>query len=145
VADGATFVDTNILVYAHDASELRKQPIARARLEELWATRNGLLSTQVLQEFYAIATSFQRLAMSPPDAREIVELYSSWSVVSLEPALLITASRLDERHSLSWWDALIVEAARVAGAHRLLTGDLQDGQVIEGVLIEDPFRDRASP
>jgi predicted nucleic acid-binding protein len=139
VADGATFVDTSILVFAHDASEPYKQPIARARLEELWVTRSGVLSSQVLQEFYAVATRIQKLSMSPAEAREIIELYSSWSMVSLEPALLITASRLHERHAISWWDALIVEAARVAGAHRLLTEDLQDGQVIEGVRIEDPF------
>ena len=80
--------------------------------------------------------------MGPAEAREVMELYGSWSTVSIEPALLITASRLHERHRISWWDALIVEAARVAGAHRILTEDLQHGQVIEGVLIEDPFRSR---
>ena len=83
MTEGGTFVDTNILVYAHDASEPHKHAVARARLEDLWASRSGLLSTQVLQEFYAIATSFQKLAMGPAEAREVMELYGSWSTVSM--------------------------------------------------------------
>lgn len=145
MAERTTFVDTNVLVYAHDASETVKQPIARALLDELWADGSGVLSTQVLQELYAVATSLQKLAMTPAEAREIIELYSAWPVVTLEPALLITASRLHERRPISWWDALIIEAARVGGAHRLATGDLPDGEVIEGVRIENPFRPTGAP
>jgi len=138
-ADPRTFVDTNILVYAHDASETFKQPVARAALEQIWASGTGVISTQVLQEFYAVATGIQKLAMSPSEAREIVALYSAWPVVVLDPTLILSASRLHEEHSLSWWDALIIEAARTAGATRLLSEDLSDGQEIEGVRIEDPF------
>lgn len=139
-AEPITFVDTNVLVYAHDGSEPVKQPLARAVLERLWASGTGVLSTQVLQEFYAVATSLQKLSMSPPEAREIIELYSTWTVIVLEPALILTASRLNERRSVAWWDALIMEAARVAGAQRILSEDLQDGQELEGVRIENPFR-----
>ena len=139
-AEPRTFIDTNVLVYAHDASEPARQPLARAVLEQLWTSRTGVLSTQVLQEFYAVATSLQKLSMSPSEAREIIELYSAWPVIVLEPTLILTASRLHEQRSVAWWDALIIEAARVAGAERILSEDLQDGQEFEGVRIENPFR-----
>jgi len=133
------FVDTNVLVYAHDASDAAKQPVARGVLEALWTSGEGVLSTQVLQEFYAVATRKLDPPMTPAEAREVVSLYSTWPVVLLEPSLILTASRLQEHHQLSFWDALIVEAARAIGAGRLITEDLSDGQVIEGVRIENPF------
>ena len=135
----ATFVDTNVLLYAHDASEAAKQPIARALLEGLWAGRSGVLSTQVLQEFYVIATHKLASPLGRAEAREIVDLYRMWPVVLIEPALILNASRLEEDHQLSFWDALILEAARVGGADRLVTEDLQPGRVIAGVRVENPF------
>ncbi len=135
-----TFVDTNVLVYAYDASETVKQPVARLLLEDLWTTRTGSLSTQVLQEFYNTVTHKVARRLAPAEAREIVALYSAWPVVVIRPSLILSASRLEEDHELSFWDALIVEAARIAGASRLLTEDLNHGQSIEGVRIEDPFR-----
>jgi predicted nucleic acid-binding protein len=138
-AEDRTFVDTNILVYAHDSSETAKQPIARSRLDALWAEHAGTLSTQVLQEFYCVATR----KMSPPlaraEAREIVGAYAAWPVVLLDPAVILAATDLEEKHGLSFWEALVVQAATVGGAGRLLTEDLQDGMVIEGVRIENPF------
>lgn len=134
-----TFVDTNVLIYAHDASEAVKQPVARAALDRLWGARSGTLSTQVLQEFYNVATRKLALPMTRAEAREIVDLYSAWPVVVLDPALILSASRLEEEHQLSFWDALVFEAARVAGAERLLTEDMQHGRVIEGIRIENPF------
>jgi predicted nucleic acid-binding protein len=142
IADAVTFVDTNVLVYAYDASETIKQPMAQAVLEGLWSSGRGVVSTQILQEFYSVATSRLKPPMSPGQAREIVSLYSTWTVVLIEPALILTASRLQEQHRLSFWDALVVEAARAAGAGRLLTEDLNDGQEFGHVRIEDPFRSR---
>ena len=138
-ADDRTFVDTNVLVYAHDASEHARNPLARAVLEGLWSTRTGVISTQVLQEFYVVATSPHKLGMSPSDAREVVDLYSAWPVVVLDPILILAASRLQETATISFWDALIVEAARVAGAVRILSEDLAHGQLFEGVRVENPF------
>ncbi len=138
-AEVLTFVDTNVLVYAHDRSDAQKQVAAQEILERLWADGTGTLSTQVLQEVYVVATSKQKLAMSHQEARDLVEAYSAWPVIVVEPALILTASRLAEDHRLSFWDALIVEAARVAGAERLLTEDLQHGQMFDGVRIENPF------
>ncbi len=140
VADDQTsFIDTNILVYAHDRSETRKQPIAQALLDDLWRQRTGTLSTQVLQEFYVVATRKFEPPMRRPAAREIVALYSQWPTVQVDVALILAASKLEERHTLSFWDALIVEAARRAGATRLLTEDLQAGRQVGGVKINNPF------
>ena len=139
IADPVTFIDTNVLVYAYDASETVKQPIAQAELEGLWSSGGGALSTQVLQEFYSVATNKLKPPMSATEAREIVSLYSTWTVVLIEPSLILTASRLQEQHGLSFWDALIVEAARAVGAGLLLTEDLQDGQDIEGIRVANPF------
>jgi predicted nucleic acid-binding protein len=144
IGNAVAFVDTNVLVYAHDASEKIKQPIAQAVLEELWSSAGGVLSTQVLQEFYVVATSKLEPPMSPSQAREIVSLYSTWPVVLIEPSLILTASRLHEQDRLSFWDALIVEAARVMGAGRLLSEDLADGASYAGVRVENPFRPPAS-
>jgi predicted nucleic acid-binding protein len=138
-ASGRTFVDTNVLLYAHDASETDKQPIARALLEELWADRSGVLSTQVLQEFYVVATRKFTPPMRRSEARELVALYATWSVVQVDVGLIVDAATLEERAQLSFWDALIVEAARRAGATRLVSEDLQDGRRIAGLVIEDPF------
>jgi predicted nucleic acid-binding protein len=137
--DQVTFVDTNVLVYAHDRSETRKQPVAQALLDGLWRTRNGVLSTQVLQEFYVVATRKFDPPMRRSAARGIVALYGEWPIVGVDVALVLAASKLEERHSFSFWDALVVEAARRCGATRLLTEDLQDGRRIGGVSIENPF------
>jgi len=137
--DRVTFVDTNVLVYAHDRSETRKQPAAQALLDALWRNRTGVLSTQVLQEFYVVATRKFDPPMPRAAARELVALYGEWPTVQLDTALILAASKLEERHAFSFWDALIVEAARRSGAERLVTEDLQDGRQIGGVRIENPF------
>ena len=138
--DSLTFIDTNVLAYAHDRSETRKQPVAQDLLENLWESRTGALSTQVLQEFYVVATRKFDPPMSRAAAREVVALYGEWSVVEIDVALILAATILEERHRLSFWDALIVEAARRSGAQRLVTEDLQPGRRIGGVSIQNPFR-----
>lgn len=137
--DQTSFIDTNLLVYAHDHSETRKQPVAQALLDDLWRNRTGALSTQVLQEFYVVATRKFDPPLRRAAAREIVALYSAWPTVQVDVALILAASTLEERHTLSFWDALIVEAARRAGATCLLTEDLQAGRQIGGIRIDNPF------
>jgi predicted nucleic acid-binding protein len=134
-----TFVDTNLLAYAYDRSEAAKQPVARALLEALWRDRAGVLSTQVLQELYVLATRKFDPPMPRAAARELVVVYASWPVVQVDVPLVLAASELEERHTLSFWDALVVEAARRAGATRLVTEDLQAGRRIGGVAVENPF------
>ena len=136
---GRTFVDTNVLLYAHDASDTLKQPIARALLEELWSDRSGVLSTQVLQEFYVVATRKFDPPMHRTEARELVGLYATWSVVQVDVEMILDAAALEESAQLSFWDALIVEAARRAGAMRLVSEDLQTGRQIAGIAIVNPF------
>jgi predicted nucleic acid-binding protein len=133
------FVDTNVLVYAHDASEGTRQPIAQTLISDLWRTRSGALSTQVLQEFYVVATRKFDPPMPRRQARDMVDAYGHWQLVETDVALIVAASQLEERHSLSFWDALIVEAARRVGATRLVTEDLQSGRRLAGMLIDNPF------
>ena len=134
-----TFVDTNVLAYAHDASETEKQPIARAVLEGLWADRSGVVSTQVLQEFYVVATRKFHPPMRRTEAREIVALYSTWPVVQVDVELILDAATLEDEAQLSFWDALIVEAARRAGADRIVSEDFGTGRQIAGIAIVNPF------
>ena len=134
-----TFVDTNVLAFAYDRSETGKQPVAEASLRTLWRDRTGTLSTQVLQEFYVAATRKLPAPIRRTTARRIVSLYAEWPVVQVDVPLLLAASVLEERHTLSFWDALIVESARRAGATRLLTEDLLDGWVVGGVTVDNPF------
>jgi predicted nucleic acid-binding protein len=134
-----TFVDTNVLAYAYDRSETAKQPVARALLEGLWRDRAGVLSTQVLQELYVVATRKLDPPMPRGAARQLVVLYGSWPVVQVDVPMILAASELEERHRLGFWDALVLEAARRAGAARLVTEDLQPGRRIAGVAVENPF------
>jgi predicted nucleic acid-binding protein len=138
-AEGRTFVDTNILVYAYDVADEHRHPVASERLGQLWAHGTGVISTQVLQEFYVVAT--RKLAQPLPRAaaREVIADYSTWPVVPVDPTLVLSASMLEERETLSFWDALIVGAAQRAGAVRLLSEDLQHGRTIGTVTIENPF------
>ena len=135
----STFVDTNVLVYAHDATEIEKQPIARAIIEELWEGRSGVLSTQVLQEFYVVATRKLSPPMARAEARELVALYATWRTILIDASLVLDASVLEEQAQMSFWDALIVGAALRAGAARLISEDLGDGRRIDGLGIENPF------
>jgi predicted nucleic acid-binding protein len=133
------FVDTNVLVYAHDASETARQPVAQVVLTDLWRSRAGALSTQVLQEFYVVATRKFDPPMPRREARDLVAAYSEWQLVQIDVPLIVAASQLEERHTLSFWDALIVEAARRAAATRLVSEDLQTGRRIAGLIIDNPF------
>ena len=100
--------------------------------------RTGALSTQVLQELY-VASRKLAAPMGRATARKITALYAEWPVVQVDVPLILAASELEEHHTLSFWDGLIVEAARRSGAGRLLTEDLQHGRVVGGVRIDNPF------
>jgi predicted nucleic acid-binding protein len=135
-----TFVDTNVLVYAHDRDAGDRHAMARAHIAQLWDSREGVLSTQVLQEFYAVVTRKFKPPMSRAKARAIVAAYGEWCAVATEPQLIVSASRLEEEHTLSFWDALIVQAAIQTGAERLTSEDLQDGRGFGTLTIHNPFR-----
>lgn len=141
--NGRTFIDTNVFVYADDADAPDKQKVARGVIRELAADRRGVISTQVLTEY--VAAGRRRLGLSMADCRQAVLLMCRLKVVVLRPEHVLAALDLSASHSLSHWDALIVKAASAAGCRRLITEDLQHGQVLDGVTIENPFLSVATP
>lgn len=135
-----TFVDTNMLVYAHDQDAENKHEIARKVISELWESRLGVLSTQVLQEFYVTLTRKIPVPLDKPTARKILKNYFNWEVVINAPLIILQASEIEETHKISFWDALIVSAAFSKNASTILTEDLNHGQIIEGIEVINPFR-----
>ena len=140
MAADRSFVDTNVLAYAHDRSETVKQPIARSLIERLWDDQLGVLSTQVLQELYGVATRKFAPPMPSQAARDLLVLYATWEVVQVDVGMILAASELESAESISFWDALIVEAAKRAGATQLLTEDLQAGRRFDGLVVVNPFQ-----
>lgn len=133
-----TFVDTNVLIYALDEADPKKQEAARAWRAELWKSRRGRTSYQVLQEFYVKVT--QKWPGSGQEARAEVRDLLAWRPVAVDAELLERGWIIQDRYQLSFWDALIVAAARVASCRYLLTEDLQAGQDLDGIVIVNPFR-----
>jgi predicted nucleic acid-binding protein len=133
-----TFVDTNILVYAHDVDDRSKHEFARAALRELWNDGSGILSPQVLQEFYVNVTRKIATPLAKDAARLVVSAYAIWCV-DVTSADVAAAFRIEDEAKIGFWDALIIASASKAGAARLLSEDLNAGQTIAGVLIENPF------
>jgi predicted nucleic acid-binding protein len=133
------FVDTNILMYAHDSAAGEKHTRAKALVEELWESRSGAVSTQVLQE---LAVNLRRKARKPLDARatrDIIADYLAWHVVVNGGDSILEALELEARYQLSFWDALVVQAAQVAGAEILYSEDLSDGQRYGTVRVKNPL------
>lgn len=132
------FVDTNILVYAYVATG-EKQEVAIALVDRLWDEHSGALSVQVLQEFYVNATRKITKPMGPDAAVDTLHNLARWRVHSPLPDDVIAAATLSTRHRLSFWDAMIVRSAAELRCDTLWTEDLNDGQVIEGVRVANPF------
>ncbi len=129
------FVDTNIFLYCFDLSAPAKRDIALARISAL--EESLVTSTQVLQEFYWNAT--KKLGMTPAEARRAVEHLSKRKIVQVGAPLVLSAIDTSERYRITFWDALIVEAAALAKADVLLSEDLNPGQVIRGMKVDNPF------
>ena len=134
------FVDSNVLIYAHDADAGVRHEKSSARLTELWASGGGRLSTQVLQEFYVNVTQKIQTPIPKVAARELIRTYKSWVHSSITPETILRASEIGGTWKISFWDSLIVASAEQDGAPELLTEDLNHGQVIAGVRVVDPFR-----
>jgi len=133
------FVDTNILMYAHDTAAGDKHQRARALIEELWQKRSGVVSTQVLQE---LTVNLRRKAKKPLDAkatREVVSDYLTWQVVVNTGESILEALDLEARYQVSFWDALVIQAAHAAGADILYSEDLSDGQRYGTVRVKNPL------
>jgi len=133
------FVDTNILVYAHDRSAGAKHLRAQELIKQIWEAGNGVLSVQVLQE---LCISLRRNARNPMKLEEIRQLirdYSTWQVVINTPESVVRALDLEARYKTSFWDALILQAAEEAGATVLYSEDLARGQRYGGVKVVNPL------
>lgn len=133
------FVDANVLVYARDAGEAEKRPKAEAWLAHLWRSGTGRVSAQVLREFYVTVTAKLDAAVPRGEAREDVRNLLSWARDLSEPALVEDAWRVEDRHKVQWWDALIVAAAQRLGCRYLLSEDLSLGTSFDKVEVVSPF------
>ena len=132
------FVDSNVLIYTVDESNRKKHDAARLWRDELWKSRRGRISFQVLQEFYA------NVDRKWPAAREHVQAeirnLMAWRPVAADAQTLEDAWKIQGRYKISFWDGLIVAAAKTARCRYLLTEDLQADQDLDGVLVANPFR-----
>lgn len=133
------FVDTNILLYAYDATAGDRHEAARALVERLWRDRRGALSIQVLQEFYVNATRKAAKPIDPESAADRLKSLARWRVHSPLPDDVIAAATWSTRYQLSFWDAMIIRSAAELRCDTLWTENLSDGQVIEGVRLANPF------
>jgi predicted nucleic acid-binding protein len=136
------FVDTNILVYTCDRSEPKKQKQALEVLDRLVSTATGVISTQVLAEFFVAVTSTRKFAspMSKVEAYEYVQDYmSAWEVVSITPMIVLEAVRGVCHYQLSLWDAQLWAAARLNQIPVIYSEDFNVGAVLEGVSFINPF------
>jgi len=132
------FVDTNVLIYAFDEGQPEKHSAARAWRDELWRSGRGRISFQVLQEFYAKVA--QKWPSGREPARDEARDLLAWQPVVVDASLLELGWKIQDRFQISFWDALIVAAAKTSGCRYLLTEDLQPGQDFGGVLVVHPFQ-----
>jgi len=133
------FVDTNVLVYNRDASESQKQKRAETWLAHLWNNRTGRISFQVLQEYYVTVTAKLDPGLDQESARGDVRALIAWHPITIDHRVLENAWHVQDGYAISWWDALIVSAAQVAGCQYLLTEDLQEKQEFGNLQVANPF------
>jgi predicted nucleic acid-binding protein len=131
------FVDTNVFIYALDAADPNKQEAALAWRSELWRSRRGRTSFQVLHEFYVKVT--QKWPEARAEARSEVRDLMAWRPVILDDVTIDIAWKIQDRYQFSFWDALIVAAAKSASCRFLLTEDLQANQDLDGLTVINPF------
>lgn len=133
------FLDTNILVYAYDISSGSKHDVARNIVADLWNFRTGVLSIQVLQELFVTVTKKIPKPLDVKTTRDIVRDFLLWEVVDNDGELMMAAMDVQMKYHYAFWDSLIIAAAIKSGASILMTEDLNNGRIIEGVLIKNPF------
>ena len=131
------FIDTSILIYGDDLDAGVKNRAAQQVLHGLISTRTGVLSTQILQEYFVVAT--RKLGVSPRIARQKINLLSTLEVIQVDLNAILGAIDLLRLHSLSFWDSLVVRCASTAGCTTLITEDLQHGRTFDGLEIVNPF------
>ena len=133
------FVDSNLLIYARDATYPAKQEQATAWMTALWRSKRGRVSVQVLSEFYVSVTQKLRPGLDPETAQSDVRALFTWEPVVADVRVFEWAWDIQQRYRFSFWDAMILAAASVERCRYLLTEDLQDGQEVAGVRVMNPF------
>ena len=133
------FVDTNVLLYARDASEPAKQPRADEWLRHLWREQLGRTSVQVLSEYYVNVTRKLDPGLSGEEAWDDVRALLTWRPQAIDAPLIVHGREIERRYQLSWWDSLVIAAAQAQGCALLLSEDFQDGAVYGGVAVRSPF------
>ncbi|MBM4394795.1 MAG: PIN domain-containing protein [Deltaproteobacteria bacterium] len=141
MSEGRFFLDTNVLVHAADASSPGKRRRARELIRKAFGARQGCVSTQVMQEYFSVLT--RKMGVPAPAARAQVVKIGELPVVQIDADVVLGAIDLHIIHGLSFWDALIVKSAAVAGCRRVYSEDLAHDQVVDGVRIVNPFAGRS--
>lgn len=134
------FLDTNVLIYAHDRSAGEKHAKARNLVRQLWETGNGCLSVQVLQEFYVTVTRKVAQPMSIEDAAQILRDLSFWQIHTPNAEDVLGAIDIQRHYQISFWDAMVIHSARCSGCQVIWSEDLSDGQEYENLLVRNPFK-----
>lgn len=134
------FVDTNIFVYAHDSTQGAKHKRAKALVETLWDSGDGILSTQVLQELCINLHRKSARPLSVEETRKLLEDYSTWDIVVNTAESVLQALDFESRYQISFWDALIVQAATSCEATIIYSEDLADGQTYGAVRVVNPLK-----
>ena len=140
--DGKIFVDTNIIVYAYDISAGEKYNKAVEIMKELWNTGHGIISTQVLQEFFVNVTRKIKKPLDVITAKAIVKDLLKWKTVTVDGEIIIEAIDIHGEHKYSFWDSVVIASAVEGGARTLLSEDFSDRQKIKGLDIKNPFVNR---
>ena len=144
--NGKCFIDTNVVVYAYDASEKVKHYKAFNLLEQLGISQTGVVSLQVLSEFYVVVTRKIERPISTSQARGIIEEFkTNWEIYEPSTSTLLLAMDITEEYKLNFWDSLIVAAAKESKAVTVYSEDFQHNQTIEGLKFINPFSEDIKP
>lgn len=138
--NGNCFIDTNILVYAHDRSAGEKYTRAERIVDDLWLSNHGVISTQVLQELCTALRKRTQPSLEPNDVREIIRDFAKWNVFVNTAESVLAALELELRYKIRFWDALILNAAEETGCELLYSEDFSSGQQYGSVVVVNPFR-----
>ena len=138
-SSGLEFVDTNVLVYAYNFADPHKHLVAKTLLSGLWNSGKGILSIQVMQEFYVVVTQKVSNPISSETAIQIIEDLGKWGYHIPKLEDIIEAVQIQQRNKLSFWDALIICSAKKSGCNIIWTEDLNHNQVYEGLKVLNPF------
>ena len=134
---GRVFLDANVLVYAQDIGAPDKQRKSREIIGRVSDSGDGVISTQVMQEYFVAAT--RKIGVPPLAAKGVLKTFAVFEIVQVSPALIQEAIDCSILNQLSFWDSLILAAAASAGCSTVLTEDLNPGQIVLGVKIQNPF------